>query len=140
VLAAYASAKQSPPLWLLIAALGPKKREVKYMKKTILKVLLMPILMVGLQYAHAEQTFVGEIEAVQVNNYDQGAAYVNIKGAQFNECQNPTSWCAIDFSLPAGNQMYSTVLAAKMAGKQIRIVSNGCWSTNYARCWKVTID
>ena len=110
------------------------------MKRKIFKVILVQILMGTLQYAHAEQKFLGEVEAVQVNNYSQGAAYVHIKGAKFNECQNPTNWCAIDFSLPAGNQMYSTVLAAKMAGKEISVVSNGCWSENYARCWKVILD
>lgn len=85
----------------------------------------------------AEQTFNNIIEKIEIVNYENGAAYVIIKGAQFTECQNHTNWCAIDFSLPSGNQMLSTVLAAKMANKKIGITSNSCWSTNYPRCWKV---
>ncbi|WP_339068556.1 hypothetical protein [Teredinibacter turnerae] len=110
------------------------------MKQLFLRLCFLGCFVLSAHHAYGEQTFVGEIKSIQVNNYGQGAAYIYIEGSQFNECQNPTNWCAIDFSLPAANQMYSTVLAAKMAGKPIRMVSNGCWSTNYARCWKVTIE
>ncbi|WP_155247351.1 hypothetical protein [Teredinibacter turnerae] len=110
------------------------------MKEVVLKLCFLSCLALSMQSAYGEQTFVGDIKSIHVNNYSEGAAYIFIEGSQFNECQNPTNWCAIDFSLPAANQMYSTVLAAKMAGKPIRMTSNGCWSANYARCWKVTID
>ncbi|TVZ37846.1 hypothetical protein P886_2192 [Alteromonadaceae bacterium 2753L.S.0a.02] len=90
--------------------------------------------------ANAEQSASGMIEKVDVVNYNDGAAYVYIENASFDECPNPTTWCAIDFSLPAANQMYSAVLAAKFAGKKIGITTNGCWSGGqYARCWKVHI-
>lgn len=104
------------------------------------KLALMGSLIAGTNFAHSEQTFVGDVNKIQVNHYSQGAAYIYIDGAQFNECSNPTNWCAIDFSLAGSNQMYSTVLAAKMSEKELKVVSNGCWSSNYARCWKVILE
>jgi len=88
----------------------------------------------------AEQYVYGEIERIDVVNYNEGAAYIFFKNAEFNECPRPTNWCAIDFSVKSGNQMYSAVLAAKMSGKKVGITTNSCWSGGqYARCWKVHI-
>jgi len=101
------------------------------------------LLVCGLMFSKnvlSEQTFGGKIRKIEVVNYNSGAAYVYFDGVSFNECNIPTNWCAIDFSLPAAKEMYSAVLAAKMAQKNIRLTSNGCWSTNYARCWKVHVD
>ena len=90
--------------------------------------------------ATAEQTITNKVNRIQIVNYSKGAAYVYIEGASFTECATHTNWCAIDFSLPSGNQMYSAVLAAKMADKKISVTTNACWSTNYPRCWKITLD
>ncbi len=87
--------------------------------------------------AEAEQTFGGNIEKIEIVNYVSGAAYIMISGATFSECPVKTNWCSLDFSLPSANQMYSAVLAAKLARKKIEVTSNGCWDTNYARCWKI---
>ena len=87
----------------------------------------------------AEQTFHGEIEKIEIVNYASGAAYITIDGAAFSECEVKTNWCAIDFSLPAANHMFSAALATKMAGKNTRITSDGCWNTKYPRCWKVRV-
>ena len=110
------------------------------MIKPIHKALIGLLLLQTHSIVLAEQTFGGAINNIQINNYHSGAAYVFIDGANFNECPTPTNWCAIDFSLPAADQMYSAVLASKMAGKEIRVTSNSCWATNYARCWKIHVD
>lgn len=108
--------------------------------KICVKYILTVIISVMFYSASAEQYASGIIERVDVVNYNDGAAYVYIENASFDECPKPTTWCAIDFSLPAANQMYSAVLAAKMAGKKIGITTNSCWSGGqYARCWKVHV-
>lgn len=86
---------------------------------------------------NAEQTINGKINKYEIVNYGQGAVYLYVDGAQFSECPTPTNWCAIDLSLPAANQMFSAALASKMAEKKITVTTNGCWNTNFARCWKV---
>ncbi len=107
----------------------------------VAKTLILGFLFFSAHNAIAEQTFGGKITKLQVNNYNNaGAIYVYIEDAAFKECPKPTNWCAIDLSLSAGNQMYSATLGAKLAGKDISVTSNGCWATNYARCWKINIE
>lgn len=88
---------------------------------------------------HAEQNFTGKIKEIEVVNYLEGAAYLIFDGVSFNECPIPVTWCAIDFSLPAAREMYSAALAYKLSGKAINVTTNGCWYTNYPRCWKVNL-
>ena len=123
----------------LITLLGNQSQENLTMTATVKTLTFIGASLLTFGVA-AEQTFKGKINKLQINNYSSGAVYVILDGASFNECNTPTNWCAIDLSLPAGNQMYSAVLAAKMAGKEVSVTSNSCWSTNYARCWKVEID
>lgn len=106
------------------------------LKKTLAGYLALTLLAAP-HSATAEQTFGGNIEKIEVVNYVSGAAYIMISGATFSECPVKTNWCSLDFSLPSANQMYSAVLAAKLAGKKIAVTSNGCWDANYARCWKI---
>jgi hypothetical protein len=102
--------------------------------------LTAAIMMGAFHTVSGEQYASGVINRVDIVNYHDGAAYIYIEGASFDECPKPTNWCAIDFSLPSANQMYSAVLAAKMAGKEIGITTNSCWSGGqYARCWKVHV-
>ena len=110
------------------------------MKRSIYTLLATAALTLGSAETFSEQTFGGKIKKIEVVNYKSGAAYVYFDNVTFNECNIPTNWCAIDFSLPSGDQMYSAVLAAKMAGKEIKVTSNSCWSTTYARCWKIHIE
>ena len=110
------------------------------MKKLCLNLFITGTISLFSLSIHAEQTVGGKVQKVTVVNYGKGAAYVYFKGANFDECPSHTNWCAIDFSLPAAKEMYSAVLAAKIAGKEIKVTSNSCWSTNYARCWKVHIE
>jgi len=110
------------------------------MKYVFSKLFIVGIMTSLSQQAVAEQTFGGKVKKIEVVNYNHGAAYVYFEGANFSECAVNTNWCAIDFSLPASKEMYSAVLASKLANKEIRVTSNSCWSTNYARCWKVHVD
>jgi hypothetical protein len=88
----------------------------------------------------AEQTRGGLVKKIEVVNYRDGAAYVYFQDQVFDECPVATNWCAIDFSLVSADQMYSAVLAAKFAQKEIRVTTNSCWADNYARCWKIHVD
>lgn len=111
------------------------------LKKYSIEKIILALCCFGLSVAvQGEQYFSGEIKRIDIVNYNQGAAYLHFESAGFNECPKPTSWCAIDFSLPSGNQMYSAALAAKMAGKKIGVTTNSCWSGGqYARCWKIHV-
>jgi hypothetical protein len=110
------------------------------MKRFCSTSLIFIILVFTSYSAFSEQTFGGKVKKIEIVNYQQGAAYVYFEGASFNECSVTTNWCAIDLSLPASNQMYAAVLAAKMADKSIKVTSNSCWSIQYPRCWKVHVD
>ncbi len=89
---------------------------------------------------NAEEYKYGSVTKIDIVNYHSGAAYVFVEGKDFTECKHHVNWCAIDFSLPSSNQMFSAVLAAKMANKPIGVTTNACWGDGgYPRCWKVHV-
>jgi len=116
-------------LWMLVDALLHLKLECSKMKKLIIFVLLT-----FTSYGYASE-IKSTIEYMQVV---VNGGVPNIGVVQFNAGRSGLPGCTadskrfvVDFSKEGGNQLYSLLMAAHMANREVRLWGTGqCFSTS----------